>query len=89
MKLLWSGAAALIAASTMVLGGCAADQQKVAEKEADKSACLGVAPATGSMLRRKEECGASTQGGGIPQDVQDEIRRAAQNNGSRPSSLGR
>jgi hypothetical protein len=90
MKGICTGALALIAASTMFLGGCASDPPQVAQKEADKSnSCLGVAPATGTMVRRKEDCAGSGQGGGLPQDVQDEIRRAAQNNSSRPASLGR
>lgn len=91
MKVICTGALALIAASTLFMGGCASDQPQVAQaKEAEKTnSCLGVAPATGTMVRRKEDCSGSGQGGGLPQDVQDEIRRAAQNNSSRPASLGR
>jgi hypothetical protein len=78
MKGICSGAAALIAATTMVLlGGCAADQPQVAQaKEADKAnPCLGVAPATGSMVRRKEDCGASrTQDEFEKQQTIDAIR---------------
>ena len=88
MKLLCSGAAALIAAATMILGGCAAEQQKP-EQQAQANPCNGVAPPTGTMLRRKEDCGASQNNGQLPQDVIDEIRRSQMNNGSRPASLGR
>jgi len=86
MKLLCSSAAALIAAATMILGGCAAEQPKP-EQQAQANPCTGVAPPTGTMLRRKEDCGA-TGNGQLPQDVIDEIRRAQQNNGSRPPGLG-
>lgn len=91
MKGIWTGALALTAASMLFLGGCASDQPQVAQaKEAEKTnSCLGVAPATGTMMRRREDCAGSGQSGGLPQDVQDEIRRAAQNNSSRPASLGR
>ena len=75
MKLLWSGAAAVLAASSMVLGGCATDQPKAAEKEVDKNACRGVAPPTGSMVRRKEDCGAArVQDEQAKREIIDQIR---------------
>jgi hypothetical protein len=87
MKLLSSGAAALIAAATIVLGGCAAEQPKP-EQQAQASPCTGVAPPTGTMLRRKEDCGGSRAEGGLSQDVIDQIRRDQMNNTSRPRGLG-
>jgi len=88
MKLLCSGAAAAIAVATIVLAGCAADQPQKPEQQAQANSCIGVDPPTGSLLRRKEDCGASRNDGHLPQDVIDDIRRAQMNNVARPPSMG-
>jgi hypothetical protein len=51
-------AALLIAASSLVLAACATDSQQVSQ---DRDPCLGVAPATGTMIVRKADCGAGRQ----------------------------
>jgi hypothetical protein len=86
MKWICSSAAAFVAASALfVLAGCASEPQS-AEQTAARNPCLGSEPATGTMLRRKEDCGRSGGGGGVPDDVKEEIRRAAAT--SRPMPPG-
>jgi hypothetical protein len=86
MKWICSSAAAFVAASSLfVLAGCASGPQGT-EQASAPNPCLGSEPATGTMLRRKEDCGGRSGGGGVPDDVKEEIRRAAAT--SRPMPPG-
>jgi hypothetical protein len=67
------GAAALIAASALVLGGCATQPEATKTAEATNP-CVGVAPPTGSLVRRKEDCGARSQDDASKQMMIDQIR---------------
>lgn len=58
MKWNCTAAAAIVAASMVILGGCAAPEPESTRTADAKNPCLGVAPATGSLVRRKEDCGA-------------------------------
>ena len=66
--------ACLVAASALV-AGCAsapAEPQKVSETA---TSCTGVAPATGTMLRKKEDC--APRAAMTPEELElDEIRRS-------------
>lgn len=87
MKWICTSAAAFAAASTLfVLAGCASDPKTATAKEEARNPCLGYEPPTGSIVRRKSDCGAAPSGGGVPDDVKDEIRRAAAT--SRPMPAG-
>ena len=87
MKWICSTAAAFAAASTfLVLAGCASDPKAATAQEEARNPCLGYEPPTGSIVRRKSDCGATPSGGGIPEDVKEEIRRAATT--SRPMPPG-
>jgi PBP1b-binding outer membrane lipoprotein LpoB len=45
-----------IVAAVLFLAGCAADPAKPEVASAEKADCRGVAPATGTLLRKKEDC---------------------------------
>jgi hypothetical protein len=48
-----------VAAAVLLLAGCASEPAEPAKPEvaaADKADCRGVAPATGTLLRKKEDC---------------------------------
>ncbi|HEY8049506.1 MAG TPA: hypothetical protein VIE63_10060 [Ramlibacter sp.] len=69
------GSAAAFAAALFLLAGCATESRPEKTAEADKNACLGVAPPTGSLVRRKEDCGASrAQDEQAKQEMIDAIR---------------
>jgi hypothetical protein len=73
------GAVALIAAATAALGGCASEPQAQSQQAAaDRNPCIGVAPATGSMVRRKEDCGgaAAAQRDANTQEMIEQIRNS-------------
>jgi hypothetical protein len=72
MKWYCTGAAVLTAAATLALGGCAtAHETKTAEAS---NPCVGVAPPTGSLLRRKEDCSGKSQDEFEKQQTIDAIR---------------
>jgi hypothetical protein len=50
----------LAAASAVFLAGCAAETPPGQTAEA-KNPCTGVAPATGTMIRKKEDCGGTSE----------------------------
>jgi curli biogenesis system outer membrane secretion channel CsgG len=69
-----------LAALSAVLAGCAAepaDSTKAAESSA--SSCVGVAPTTGSMLRRKQDCDAEKMRAPM---TEAEIQELRQRNGA-------
>lgn len=89
MKWICSSAAAFVAASTLfVLSGCASDPKATTAQEEAHNPCLGYEPPTGSMVRRKSDCGATASGGGVPDDVKEEIRRAATTSRPMPAGAG-
>jgi len=47
-----------LAALSAALAGCATEPAGTAKTTEAATSCVGVAPATGSMLRRKEDCAA-------------------------------
>ena len=55
-----SPAAFLGAATLLLLGACAASETQQ-QSATDRDPCLGVAPATGTMIVRKADCGAGRQ----------------------------
>ncbi|HUR90632.1 MAG TPA: hypothetical protein VMZ74_16225 [Ramlibacter sp.] len=65
--------AAVLVAATMGLAGCATQPEGTKTAEA-KDGCLGVAPPTGSLVRRKEDCGAAKQDDQAKQLMIDQIR---------------
>ena len=79
-------AAFAAASATVLLTGCASDPKAEQTAQADKrNPCLGVEPSTGSMVRRKEDCGASrSQDDQSKQEIIDAIR---QRGGYNPSSV--
>lgn len=77
MKSHYGKAAFLLAASALFIAGCATTEpaQQTAEK---KVSCTGVAPATGTLLVRREDCSAkSAMTDDEKRQVQDEMNRAA------------
>jgi uncharacterized membrane protein len=75
MKSFRLSAAAFLAASIAVLAGCASEQPQQQQTAEASNPCLGVAPATGSIIRRKEDCGAKPSEV-ISEDLKDAIRRS-------------
>jgi hypothetical protein len=77
MKSFRFAAAALVTASAAVLGGCASEQQaqqpQAQQVAQDRNPCTGVAPPTGSLVRRKEDCGGSADRT-VTQEVMDQLR---------------
>ena len=73
MNWICTAAVGLAAASMVALGGCAADQPNVAKAQ-EANPCIGVPPPTGSLVRRKEDCGARSQDEQAKQDMIDAIR---------------
>lgn len=79
--------ASLAAASAVFLAGCAAEpahEQPQAAAASATNPCLGVAPSTGSMVRRKEDCGARQTSNVSPEDL-EQFRKPAMVN---PPSMG-
>jgi uncharacterized membrane protein len=61
-------------AAALSLAGCASEPAKPEVATAEKVDCRGVAPATGSLLRKKEDCIARAPM--TPEELQlDEFRR--------------
>jgi hypothetical protein len=78
MKCLGLGAAASIALSAALCGGCATQEQGQ-QQAAERNPCVGVAPATGSLIRRSSDCGgsrASAADDAAKQQIMDEIRNS-------------
>jgi len=68
-------AASLAVATLVLLGGCASEPASTQTADTStKDPCLGVAPPTGSLLRRKEDCGAHPQDDLSKQEAIDAIR---------------
>jgi hypothetical protein len=66
----------LAAASVVFLSGCATDSPP--QTAETKNPCLGVAPATGTMLRKREDCNASSSMSEEEKErVKDEMHRAS------------
>jgi hypothetical protein len=66
-----------LAGAAAVLAGCASDPAQPEKVTSARNPCTGEAPATGTMLRKKEDCGADKSQGGLSQAEIDEIRRAS------------
>ena len=71
--MIWYYAFGLAAVSALFLSGCATDQPP---EQMAKDSCVGVAPATGTMLRHRDDCGKATAGNADTQEVRDQIRSA-------------
>jgi hypothetical protein len=82
MKFFRIATAALLAASATVLAGCAAEPQGPQAAADARNPCIGVAPATGTIVRRSADCGGSNRNAAT-QEMIDEIR-ATQSIGRSP-----
>jgi hypothetical protein len=81
MKFSRTAGAALLAASATVLFGCAAEPQGPQAAADARNPCIGVAPATGTIVRRSADCGGAKDAN--TQEMIDQIR-ATQSIGRSP-----
>jgi hypothetical protein len=79
MKNVPSWSLVCLAALSAALAGCAAEPADSKTATESTVSCVGVAPTTGSMLRRKEDCVAEK---GRPPLTEAEIQELRQRNGA-------